>query len=86
MKLTLLLIAAVFAAILVALLLILIALFEILVVFVLISFILVLINPLRTVESATDLAYKSVESDLNFVASVKESVCCFNRFVFRQRQ
>ena len=59
----------------------LIALLAILVVFVLISLLLVLIKPLKTVESAIDFAYKAVESDLSFVASVKESVCCFNKFV-----
>ena len=45
------------------------------------SFVLVLIKPLKTVESATDLAYRMVESDLNFVARVNESVCSFNKFV-----
>ena len=59
----------------------LIALLAMLVVFVLISLIFVLIKPLNTVESATDFAYKAVESDLSFVASVNESVCCFNKFV-----
>ena len=60
----------------------LIALLAILVVFVLMSLILVLIKPLNTVESETDFAYNAVESDLSLVASVNESVCCFNKFVF----
>ena len=46
------------------------------------SFVLVLINPRRTVESETIFASKSMESVLILVASVAESVCCFNKFVF----
>ena len=57
-------------------------LFAILLVLVVMSFVLVLINPRKTVESDTILASKSIESVLILVASVAESVCCFNKFVF----